>query len=70
MASCYVNLRLYEDAITFCDYGLKIDEFHGRSLYNKARAKALLSEFDESQELFKKIGLEKELDFVHELIDQ
>ena len=67
MALCYFHLNLYEDSVECCNNALKIDKESKRALYRKAKCLALLLDFNQSVEIFKKLKYEKEISFVNEL---
>lgn len=47
----YINLGLYEDALTFCDGVLNVDSHHFGTLFAKAECLSNLMRFDEAQEV-------------------
>ena len=51
IAQCCINLRLYEDAVSVCDVALKLDKYHLKTVYRKAKALAYLFDFEQSQTL-------------------
>ena len=63
-----MNLCLYEDAITFCDTALDLDEKHYKTRLRKAISLAYLFEFKQSREILGESICDKELyEFVQEL---
>jgi energy-converting hydrogenase A subunit M len=49
MAQCYLNMRLFEDAVIYCDKALKIDKDHMKSLFRKAKAFVFMYDFYEAK---------------------
>ena len=46
---------MYEDALKYCNFSLRIDKNNEKSLYRKATSLAYLFKFDESMEIFNKV---------------
>ena len=70
MALCFYNLRMYEDAIEYCDMILAEEKKNIKTSLIKAKSLAFLHEFEESRKIFKEVKFEKELNFVSLLEEQ
>jgi tetratricopeptide (TPR) repeat protein len=52
---------MYEDALEYCDFALKIDKSNSKTLYRKATALAFLYKFEESKSIFNQLDDGKKL---------
>jgi tetratricopeptide (TPR) repeat protein len=67
IAQVYLNLGMFEDALEYCDEATKLDPYHFRAHYRKARALAFLDEFDHSEQIFDYLGEKDELKYIKKL---
>ena len=67
LAQCYLNMEHYEDAIEQTDRALLIDPSHKIVLMWKAKALRGIYKFEESIELFAKLGMKDEINIINRL---
>ena len=57
IAQCYIELHLYEDALTYCDQALSAQPDNVEMSLRKVEALAYLCEFEKSKEILESLEI-------------